>query len=137
VVDLAQLQEAGCFSGPILSKQKVFSQVAFPAWFALAQLMGHHSRQEQGVEVLLLYSPQDSLNAFMALGKPAWQEARATLTRLLSKDEGQLRDNAALRQAAIIPQVRGSRCYQAGMYPLTGCNQLKAPVWILCDEGAV
>jgi hypothetical protein len=54
----------------------------------------------------LLLLPQESLNAFMALGKPAWQEARATLTRLLSKAEGRLRDDAALRQAAIIPQVR-------------------------------
>jgi fumarylacetoacetase len=48
---------------------------------------------------------ETSLNAFMALGKPAWQEARQTLTRLLSKDEGRLRDDEALRQAAIIPQV--------------------------------
>lgn len=48
---------------------------------------------------------QDSLNAFMSLGKPAWREARQTLTRLLSKDEGRLRDDEALRQAAIIPQV--------------------------------
>lgn len=46
----------------------------------------------------------------MALGKPAWQEARQTLTRLLSKDEGRLRDDAALRQAAIIPRVITSHC---------------------------
>lgn len=49
---------------------------------------------------------QDTLNGFMSLGRPAWQEARQTLTRLLSKDEGRLRDDADLRQAAIIPQVR-------------------------------
>lgn len=82
--------------------------------FALAQLLGTAGKNK-GMRccVLLLCAVQDSLNAFMALGKPAWQEARATLTRLLSKDEGQLRDNAAIRQAAIIPQV--SRChYQAG-----------------------
>lgn len=42
----------------------------------------------------------------MGLGKPAWQEARATLTRLLSSGEGLLRDNVALREAAIVPQVR-------------------------------
>lgn len=28
VVDLGQLQQAGCFSGPILSQQNVFSQVS-------------------------------------------------------------------------------------------------------------
>jgi hypothetical protein len=54
---------------------------------------------------------QGSLNAFMALGKPAWQEARQTLTRLLSNDEGRLRDDAALRQAAIIPQVNSCWCW--------------------------
>lgn len=48
------------------------------------------------------------MNAFMALGKPAWQEARQTLTHLLSTAEGRLRDDAALRQAAIIPQVGGA-----------------------------
>lgn len=53
---------------------------------------------------------QGFLNAFLALGKPAWQEARQTLTRLLSKNEGRLRDDAALRQAAIIPQVNSCWC---------------------------
>eukprot|EP00879_Flechtneria_rotunda_P027620 GHRR01029595.1.p1 GENE.GHRR01029595.1~~GHRR01029595.1.p1 ORF type:complete len:326 (+),score=90.28 GHRR01029595.1:92-1069(+) len=72
VVDLGQLQEAGCFSGPVLSKTICFSQ--------------------------------GSLNEFMSLGQPAWQEARETLTRLLSSAEGHLRDNAALREGAIIPQ---------------------------------
>ncbi len=48
---------------------------------------------------------QASLNSFMALGRPAWREARASLLRLLSKDEGALRDNAAVRQEAIIPTV--------------------------------
>lgn len=38
-----------------------------------------------------------TLNAFMALGKDAWAECRATLTRLLAADEPQLRDNQALR----------------------------------------
>eukprot|EP00775_Hariotina_reticulata_P010267 gene10267-10426_t len=72
VVDLGRLQQAGCFTGPILSQQPVF---------------------QQGV-----------LNDFMSLGRPAWREARQTLTRLLSSSEGRLRDDAALRQAAIIPQ---------------------------------
>lgn len=52
-----------------------------------------------------LWLLQSTLNEFMSLGKPAWQEARQTLTRLLSSAEGVLRDNTALRQSAIIPQV--------------------------------
>ncbi len=50
-------------------------------------------------------APQDSLNGFMALGKDAWREARSTLTRLLSASEGLLRDDAALRQQLLVPQV--------------------------------
>jgi fumarylacetoacetase len=46
---------------------------------------------------------QTSLNAFMALGRPAWIEARSTLQKLLSADEPTLRDNAELRSKAIIP----------------------------------
>lgn len=41
----------------------------------------------------------------MALGRPAWKEARATLTQLLSKDEPILRDNAELRRAAFVPMA--------------------------------
>ena len=44
-----------------------------------------------------------SLNAFMALGRPAWREVRAKLTRLLRHDEPTLRDDAALRNAAFHP----------------------------------
>ena len=50
--------------------------------------------------------PQPTLNAFMALGKPAWLEARAALTRLLSAGEGALRDDAALRREALASLVR-------------------------------
>lgn len=47
---------------------------------------------------------EPTLNAFMALGKPAWTEARMTLQMLLSKDEPILRDDAAMRAKIIIPQ---------------------------------
>ncbi len=43
------------------------------------------------------------LNGFMALGRPAWQEARTTIQRLLSRDEPALRDAASLRDAALVP----------------------------------
>lgn len=47
---------------------------------------------------------ESTLNAFMALGRPAWQEARATLQKILSKDEPMLRDDNELRQKCLIPQ---------------------------------
>ena len=44
-----------------------------------------------------------TLNPFMALGRAAWKEARATLTRLLLADEPALRDDRALRDRALMP----------------------------------
>jgi len=44
---------------------------------------------------------ETTLNAFMALGRPAWRSARATLSRLLSADEPTLRDADGLREAAV------------------------------------
>jgi len=44
---------------------------------------------------------RSSLNAFMALGRPAWRAARATISRLLSADEPTLRDDADLRAKAL------------------------------------
>jgi fumarylacetoacetase len=44
-----------------------------------------------------------ALNAFLALGRPAWREARTTISRLLSAGEPALRDNAGLRGRALLP----------------------------------
>lgn len=49
---------------------------------------------------------EGTLNAFMALGRPAWQEARAVLQKILSKDEAVLRDDAVLREKALIPMSK-------------------------------
>ncbi|KAL8461563.1 hypothetical protein ACS0TY_032882 [Phlomoides rotata] len=46
---------------------------------------------------------QPNLNKFMELGRPAWKEARATLQKLLSAAEPTLRDNASLREKALLP----------------------------------
>jgi fumarylacetoacetase len=46
---------------------------------------------------------QPTLNAFMALGQPAWREARARLTRFLRVSDSTIRDNRPLRQAALHP----------------------------------
>jgi fumarylacetoacetase len=46
---------------------------------------------------------EGSLNTFMGLGREAWDETRAVATRLLDAGEGELRDNAALREQALLP----------------------------------
>ncbi|XP_071445905.1 fumarylacetoacetase [Hetaerina americana] len=51
---------------------------------------------------------QPTLNAFMSLGRPSWQEARATLQRLLSSDCTTLREDAVLRSNALTPQSQVS-----------------------------
>jgi fumarylacetoacetase len=45
-----------------------------------------------------------SLNPFIELGAPAWSAVRAQISALLSADCATLRDNAALRAEALIPQ---------------------------------
>jgi fumarylacetoacetase len=42
------------------------------------------------------------LNAFMAMGRPAWREARQRITELLGDDEPTVRDDASLRDAALL-----------------------------------
>ncbi len=46
---------------------------------------------------------EGSLNTFMGLGRPAWDETRTVATRLLDAEEGELRDNAALKEQALLP----------------------------------
>lgn len=45
-----------------------------------------------------------ALNDFMALGRPAWREARQIIQHLLQDDNPALRDDAELRQLALVPQ---------------------------------
>ncbi|XP_065853490.1 fumarylacetoacetase [Euphorbia lathyris] len=46
---------------------------------------------------------QPNLNKFVAMGRPAWKEARATLQKLLSSTEPALRDNEILKQKSLLP----------------------------------
>jgi fumarylacetoacetase len=46
-----------------------------------------------------------SLNTFMGLGREAWLSVRRQLTHLLGRDEPTLRDDAALRQEALVPMA--------------------------------
>src|SRR5918996_712048 len=54
---------------------------------------------------------QDSLNAFLALGRPAWRKAREIIQNLLAVDTLTLRDDAELRrrvfhlQASVVMQL--------------------------------
>lgn len=45
-----------------------------------------------------------ALNDFMALGRPAWREARQVIQHLLRDDNPALRDDAELRPLALVPQ---------------------------------
>src|SRR5580693_2802347 len=51
---------------------------------------------------------EDSLNAFLALGRPAWRKARTVLQRLLSSKTPILRDNARLRARVFHAQNVGT-----------------------------
>jgi fumarylacetoacetase len=44
-----------------------------------------------------------ALNAFMALGRPAWREARSTLQALISKQDPRLANASAVLEKALIP----------------------------------
>jgi fumarylacetoacetase len=45
-----------------------------------------------------------SLNQFMAHGRITWEDIRATVSQLLRHDEPRLRDDAKLRERALVPQ---------------------------------
>jgi fumarylacetoacetase len=45
---------------------------------------------------------ESALNAFMAMGRPAWREARERITELLINDESVLRNDPGLRNAALL-----------------------------------
>jgi len=47
-----------------------------------------------------------TLNGFLALGRPAWREVRATVSRLLRHDVAELRDNHKLKKQALIPAAK-------------------------------
>jgi fumarylacetoacetase len=46
-----------------------------------------------------------TLNVFLSLGCPAWQEARSIISRLLRADEPTLRDDVSLREHALVPMA--------------------------------
>lgn len=61
-----------------------------------------------------------TLNPLMALGRPAWTEARATLQRILSADEAELRDNPELRDLAFVSMADATMHLPARIGDYTG-----------------
>jgi fumarylacetoacetase len=49
---------------------------------------------------------QASINAFMALGPKVWSRTRARISELLRHDNAELRDNATLRERALVPMAQ-------------------------------
>src|SRR5262245_30158993 len=66
-------------------------------WFGLPALRNASRAADE------TFFDQPSLNSFMALGRGAAREVRDRLSTLLRHDEPTLRDNAALRQEALVP----------------------------------
>jgi fumarylacetoacetase len=58
---------------------------------------------------------QRNLNPFMALGRPAWREARGIISGLLRADQGTLRDSKKLREMALIPMNRAEMLLPAAI----------------------
>ena len=97
VLDLSEVKHL--FNGPELSsKQSVFTEVYFKFFdeLFLFEFSDHtiftiSTLLYVIVSIKLLdtydFIFQSTLNNFMSLGRPAWQEARATLQKILSKDE--------------------------------------------------
>ncbi|KAH7715548.1 fumarylacetoacetase [Aphelenchoides avenae] len=73
--------------------EKILDLSAVAHLFTGPQLKGHQDVFQK-----------ETLNAFMALPKAAWTEARQTLEKLLSKDEPTLRNNQDLRSKAFVNQ---------------------------------
>ena len=61
---------------------------------AVLEQKGHLSLGNENEPVFA----QDGLNAFLALGRPAWKKTRDTLQHLLAADTATLRDDAQLRE---------------------------------------
>ncbi|MEA2840663.1 MAG: fumarylacetoacetase [Methylobacteriaceae bacterium] len=49
-----------------------------------------------------------AINAFMALGPKVWSQTRARISELLRHDDPTLRDDRALREAALVPRDRAT-----------------------------
>ena len=105
ILDLKSISKAGLFSGPILQRNDCLEQASDPDHPRLMFLIFSIPKLTPWIHKHKINPHlQANLNAFMGLGRPAWKEARSTIQRLLSADEGTLRDNISLRSQALVPQ---------------------------------
>ena len=73
---------------------------------ALLDEAGAFSGSEvEGTEVF----HEPTLNAFMSMGRKAWKETRLVISKLLSQENGDLRDNDELRSKVLIPMLSKRR----------------------------
>ena len=77
--------------------------VAIGNWVLDLSVLEQHQLFDGSVLAKTAVFSQPTLNSFMAMGQIAWRQARSTLQTLLSHDNPTLRDNAPLRQEALIP----------------------------------
>ncbi len=84
ILDLSLLEERGLFSNVV----------------AAAVTSGRTGNDLPPRTAAATLFSSDSLNAFMALGRPAWKKTRDILQHLLSAEAATLRDNAELRARA-------------------------------------
>src|SRR5947209_12955022 len=88
ILDLSVLEERGFFSDVV----------------AAAGLSGRNRNLPPETAAATTLFASDALNAFMALGRPAWTKTRDILQNLLSAETSTLRDNAELRAHAFHKQ---------------------------------
>ena len=88
ILDLSVLEERGYFSDVV----------------AAGVASGRTRNLPPGMAAATTLFASDALNAFMALGRPAWTKTRDILQNLLSTETATLRDNAELRAHAFHKQ---------------------------------
>src|SRR5438477_4144635 len=88
ILDLSLLEQWGFFSDVV----------------AAAILSGTNRNLPPETAAAITLFASDALNAFMALGRPAWKKTRDILQNLLSTETATLRDNAELRAHAFHKQ---------------------------------
>jgi len=89
----------GVFSTPSSAQKRV--GVAIGAFVLDLAALESEGLLKTGTENVFA---QGGLNAFMALGPTTWTATRARISELLRHDTATLRDNAALRQRALLPR---------------------------------
>ena len=102
VVDLSALAKAGLFDSAYAGMLSEVRRCHGASWCCLCMQRTHRGCGTEPHHTVL--RAQSSLNTFMGAGRPTWRAVRSRLIELFSVDNAELRDNAALRAAAMFPQ---------------------------------